>query len=76
MDLQRASQPFVDRPKTSAVLALLLVAIGLAFACGWIPESPNRRYFPGHQWLMAALNWLTALFFLVCSFIGFKKKNQ
>ena len=75
MKLHRPIKPFAEHPAASIVLALLLILLGLAFACGWIPDSPHRRYFPGHQWVMAVLAWLLALFFAFCAYLGFKKKG-
>ena len=49
---------------------------GWAFACGWFPESPHRRYLPGHRWIMATLSGLVALFFLYCSVRGFRQGRK
>ena len=76
MDLERARKPFVEHPKGSLPLAIVLLGIGLAFACGWFPDSPHRRYLPGHRWIMAALSGLVALFFLHCSIRGFRQGRK
>lgn len=76
MQLHQSSKPFVTHPKSSVVLAVLLILIGIAFVSGWFPDSPNRRYSPGHHWLMAGLSWLVACFFLACAFLGFKQRNK
>ena len=76
MDLHHSTKPFVAHPKSSTVLAVLLILIGIAFVSGWVPDSPNRRYFPGHHWIMAGLSWLMSCFFLVCAFLGFKQGNK
>jgi hypothetical protein len=73
MDLDRAGKPFVEHPKGSLALALVLLGIGTAFACGWFPDSPHRRSLPGHQWIMAVLSWLVAFFFLGCAVHGFRQ---
>jgi uncharacterized membrane protein YphA (DoxX/SURF4 family) len=76
VDLHHAGKPFVAHPKSSTVLAVLLIVIVIAFVSGWFSDSPNRRYFPGHYWLMAGLSWLVAFFFLANAFLGFKQKNK
>jgi quinol-cytochrome oxidoreductase complex cytochrome b subunit len=76
VDLHHAGKPFVAHPKSSTVLAVLLIVIGIAFVSGWFSDSPNRRYFPVHHWLMAGLSWLVAFFFLANAFLGFKQKNK
>jgi len=76
VDLQHSTKPFVAHPKSSTVLAALLILIGIAFVSGWLPDLPNRRYFPGHHWIMAGLSWLVACFFLACAFLGFKQGNK
>ena len=76
MDLQHSTKPFVAHPKSSTVLAVLLILIGIAFVSDWFPDSPNRRYFLGHHWLMAGLSWLAALFFLACALLGFMQTNK
>jgi hypothetical protein len=57
-----ALDPFAQRPRASLVLALALVTIGVVFAAGLVPTSPNHVYFPGHEWVMAALAWGLAAF--------------
>jgi len=41
VDLHHASKPFVAHPKSSAVLAVLLIVIGIAFVSDWFPDSPT-----------------------------------
>ena len=74
MKPQRFAQPFAEHPVPSIILALLLVFISIAFVAGWIPDSPHRRYFPGHQWVMAGLSGLLALFLAACACLGCKSK--
>lgn len=76
MDLKRACKPFVEHPLGSLALAIVLLGIGLAFACDWFPDSPHRRYLPGHRWIMATLSGLVALFFLYCSVRGFRQGRK
>jgi hypothetical protein len=74
MKLQRPVKPFAEHPAASIVLALLLVCIGIAFVSGWIPDSPHRQHFPGHQWVMAGLCWSMALFLAACASLGCRCK--
>ena len=61
---------FSSRPLSSAVLALLLLVMGVVMLSGLVPISPNRKYFPGHEWLLAAVCWVLALFFGYCAAKG------
>jgi hypothetical protein len=67
---------FSSRPLASAVLAVLLVAIGLIFVSGLVPTSPNHKYFPGHEWLLAIVCWALALFIGYCAAKGRKPERQ
>lgn len=75
MKLPRSVKPFAEHPTGSIALALLFILIGIAFVSGWIPDSPHRRYFPGHHWVMAVLAWTLALFYSLCACIGFRKNT-
>jgi hypothetical protein len=75
MSLRTSLNVFVARPQSSAVLALLCLVIGIAFVSGLVPLSPNREYFPGHQWVLALLSWLLAVLFAYCASIGFKIRS-
>lgn len=66
---------FAARPRASAVLAVLLVAIGLIIVSDLIPTSANRKYFPGHEWLLASISWAMALFFGYCAAKGRRPKT-
>jgi hypothetical protein len=46
---------FSSRPLASAVLAILLLVMGLVFVSGLVPTFPNHKYFPGHKWLLATV---------------------
>lgn len=70
MSVRSSLEPFVDRPRSSAVLALLLVVMGIIFVSGLLPVSLNRKYFAGHEWLLASLCWALALAFGYCAFRG------
>jgi hypothetical protein len=70
MSSSRSVALFASRPWSSAVLALLFVVIGLVVVSGLVPESPNRKYFPGHEWLLASVCWILALFFGYCAARG------
>lgn len=66
---------FSSRPLASAVLGILLVVLGLMFLSGLVPTSPNRKYFPGHEWLLAIVSWAMALFFGYCAAKGRPSKT-
>ena len=70
MSLRSSLGHFVDRPRSSAALALLLVVMGIISISGLLPVSPNRKYFAGHEWLLASLCWALALTFGYCAFRG------
>ena len=72
MSFSSSLELFVSRPRSSAVLALLMVLLGVILVSGLVPPSPNRRYFPGHEWLLASLCWALAVLFAVCAFRGLK----
>ena len=74
MKSQRITKPFAEHPMASIVLALLLIFIGIAFVASWIPDSLHRRYFLEHQWVMASLSWLLALFLAACACLGCRSK--
>jgi uncharacterized protein (DUF486 family) len=61
---------FSARPVASAVLAVLLLALGLLIVSDLVPTSPHRRYFPGHEWLLAIVSWGLALFIGYCAVKG------
>lgn len=62
---------FSSRPLSSAVLAILLLGLGLVIVSDLVPASPNRKYFPGHDWLLAIVTWGLALFFGCCAAKGY-----
>ena len=74
MSLRSSLELFVDRPRSSAVLALILVVMGLVSISGFVPLSPNRWYFAGHVWLLASLCWALAAFFGYCAITGLKSR--
>ena len=61
---------FSRRPIPTALLAIVVAGLGFVFVSGWVPASANRRYFSGHEWLMAAACWGLALFFAYCCYRG------
>jgi hypothetical protein len=63
MPSSKSVAPFSSRPLASAVLAVLLLVMGLVFVSGLVPTSPNRKYFLGYEWLLATVCWVLALFF-------------
>lgn len=67
---------FVERPRRTALLALLLVVLGVISISGLVPLSANRQYFPGHAWLLAGLCWAVAISLGYCAAIGLKSGIQ
>ena len=65
---------FIERPRSTAVLATLFVVLGVVSASGLIPLSENRRYFPGHEWLLAGLCWACAVVLAYCAGIGLNSR--
>ncbi len=65
---------FTSRPLSSAVLAFLLLLLGLVIVSDLVPTSPNRKYVPGHEWVLAAASWALALFFGYCAAKGRNRK--
>ena len=75
MQRPRAVERFSKHPWACLVLATLLVVIGVLFPSGWVPTSPNRPYFPGHEWVMAALCLASGAFFAYCAIAGLGKRS-
>lgn len=75
MSLRTSLKVFVARPWSSAALAVLCLVIGLVAVSGLVPLSANRRYFPGHDWLLALFSWLLALLFAGCASTGFRIRS-
>lgn len=76
MPVSKSMVLFSSRPLASAVLAVLLLAMGLVFVSGLVPTSPNRKYFPGHEWLLAIVCFTLAMFIGYCAAKGRKPKRQ
>ena len=76
MALRSSLEHFVSRPRSTAVLALLLVAIGIISVNGLVPASPHRKYFPGHEWWLASLSWALALIFGYCALRGLTRRSR
>jgi hypothetical protein len=72
MSVRSSRELLVARPRSSAALALLLAALGGVSESGIVPLSPNRLYFPGHEWVLASLSWLAAAVCGYCAFKGMK----
>lgn len=70
---RRAVETFSARPWASILLAVLLLAIGALFVSGFLPKS--RKYFPGHEWYMAALCLVGAAFFTYSAVLGIRQRN-
>ena len=70
MPISKSVALFAARPLSSAVLALLLLSMGLIMVSGLVPASPSRKYLPGHEWLLSAVCWALALFFGYCAAKG------
>src|SRR5690606_22609386 len=76
MFLRSSLELFVKRPRSSAALALLCVVLGIVSISGLVPLSPNRWYFPGHEWLLVSLSCVLAFIFGYCAFKGFKSQSR
>jgi hypothetical protein len=76
MSLRSSLEHFVDRPRSSAVLALLLIAMGILFISGLLTISPHRKYFAGHEWLLASLCCALALTFGYCALRGLTQRSE
>ncbi len=76
MSLRSSLEHFVDRPRSSAALALLLVLMGIISVSGLLPISPNRKYLAGHEWLLASFCWSLALTFGYCAFRGLTVRSR
>ena len=74
MSLLSSLNVFIERPRRTAVLAVLFVVLGVVSASGLIPLSENRRYFPGHEWLLAGLCWVCAMALAYCACTGLKPR--
>ena len=71
-----AIRAFSSSPRLSLVLAALQIVIGLVMVLGLVPASTTRRYIPGHEWILAAMAWLLALFFGFCAVKGLRSKGR
>ena len=76
MSIRTSLEIFEAKPWSSATLALLCLVIGIVSISGLVPLSPDRRYFPGHQWVLALLSWLLAVLFACCAAKGFKMRSR
>lgn len=74
MKLPTVVNTFSPQPWLSLLLALLVMLMAFLFLSGWIPSA--RKYFPGHEWVMAAICAGLALFFVVCAVIGFRERRN
>lgn len=76
MTLRSASEEFAARPWLSAVLAGLMIVLGMLFMSGWVPASPNRRQFAHQAWVMALGCAALAVFFANCARLGFRRRRR
>lgn len=74
MRISRAIQFFAERPISTAVLALVVTALGFAFTSSLTPPTPSYRYLPGHEYPMAVFCWGFALILACCSYPGLRGK--
>ena len=76
MRLARAIRLFSAQPWANLFLAALLLLMGVAFLAGWVPSSSVRRYFPGHEWVMAAICSVVAALLIYCWLVGIRNRNK
>lgn len=76
MALKNNVSLFSAAPRTSCLLALFFIVLGVIAISGVLPVSENRKYFPGHDWVLALISWGTAVFFGYCGFMGFKSDSR
>jgi threonine/homoserine/homoserine lactone efflux protein len=76
MSLRSSLEPFVARPRSSAALAVLFIVLGVVSISGLVSLSPNRRYFPGHEWILASLSWVIAVLFGYGALKGMKSRSR
>jgi len=74
--LRSSLTTFVERPRSAALLAFLFVVLGAVSASGLVPLSENRKYFPGHEWLLASLCWACAILLAYCAASGLKSRSE
>jgi hypothetical protein len=67
---------FVARPWSSAALAVICAVIAVVAVTDLVPLSPNRRYFGGHQWVLASLYGLLAALFGYCAVKGLRVRAR
>jgi cytochrome c oxidase assembly factor CtaG len=72
MSLKKTLELFTSYPRASIFLALLCILLGVVSISGIVPVSENRRYFPGHEWLLFLLSWVLAVLFGYCGFKGLR----
>jgi hypothetical protein len=65
---------FSSQPWRSLLLAILVLLVAFLFLTESLP--PTKKYFPGHEWFMASLCTGLALFFVICAFVGFRKRSN
>lgn len=76
MSLRSSLSIFIEQPRSTALLAFLFVVIGVVSASGVVPLGAHRKYFPGHEWLLATLCWVCAIALGYCAAIGQKSGGQ
>ncbi|MEP6591574.1 MAG: hypothetical protein ABJC19_10365 [Gemmatimonadota bacterium] len=69
-----AVETFSARPRSSLLLAILVLVIGGVFAFGRLPVS--QKYITGHEWHMAALCVVLAAFFTYCAVLGIRQRRH
>jgi hypothetical protein len=75
MTLRFANEEFAARPWLSAVLAGLVILLGILSVSGWVPVSPNRRFIADHAWVMGLGCAALAVYFANCARIGFGRRR-
>jgi hypothetical protein len=76
LNLRSASDEFAARPGLSAVLAALIVLLGVLLVSGRVPVSPNRHSVAGQGWILALGCGVLAAFFANCARLGFGRRGR
>lgn len=76
MTFKESSKLFASSPRLSIFLALLCLVLGILSVNDIVPLSENRRYFVGHDWVLASISWGLAIFFGYSGFKGLRSVSS